>query len=58
MIRTIGRGVLEVARAIDTGHAIKHGLTPRTYRNGGPTALPDVVAANAVTLSQELDTQP
>lgn len=37
MLRTIGRGVLEIARAIDTGHAIRHGVTPRTYRSGGPT---------------------
>lgn len=40
MIRNIGHGVLEVARAIDTGHAIRHGLPPKTYRHGGPTALP------------------
>jgi len=27
MLRAIGRTVLEIARAIDTGHAIRHGVT-------------------------------
>ncbi|WP_157235949.1 hypothetical protein [Brachybacterium sp. P6-10-X1] len=58
MIRTIGRGMLEVARAIDTGHAIKHGLTPRAYRNGGPTAPSAAPVANTVRPLEELDMQP
>src|SRR5699024_5213200 len=37
MLRSIGRGMIEIARAIDTGHAIRHGVTPRAYRRGGPT---------------------
>ena len=50
--------MLEVARAIDTGHAIKHGLTPRAYRNGGPTAPSAAPVANTVRPLEELDMQP
>lgn len=45
MIRTLTHAVLEVARAIDTGHAIKHGVTPATYRQGGPLAPSEGVVA-------------
>lgn len=35
MLRTIGRTALEIARAIDTGHAIRHGVP----RKKSPKAL-------------------
>lgn len=46
MLRAIGRTLLEIARAIDTGHAIRHGTwtttssnpTPRTAARSGATA--------------------
>ena len=40
MFRSIGRTVLEIARAIDTGHAIRHGVRPRVPRTSGPEAPP------------------
>lgn len=57
MLRSIGHGVLEIARAIDTGHAIRHGVKPRTYRNGGPTAPPPADALAMQRLA-EFDAHP
>ena len=57
MFRSIGRGVLEFARAIDTGNAIRHGVTPRAYPSGGCTA-PSAAEASAIRQLTEPDARP
>ena len=57
MFRSIGRGVLEFPRAIDTGNAIRHGVTPRAYPSGGRTA-PSAAEASAIQQLTESDARP
>lgn len=58
MFRNVAHGVLEVARAIDAGHAIRHGARPRSYAQGGPL-MPDLDPAEVeAVLRGESDLRP